>query len=253
MRNDRLPLLIGVSFVVIALAAMLVVDLASGWTSDTWPLWYLLFREGGPSEHISWLLLGAAALLGAASAGRSSGADAKFWAWFAFGSILLLIEDAGNTSHRFASYLNNFTRQAFGFEVSLEAGRLVVFAILGAVMLGVLLRFREQWSQWPSVRRMLLAGYVTYGLAAGASVPFNLVGVGYQSVGDTLLATLFGGRLSRLPEPIWGADTDNTGQVFMDLVVEESIEVLAAALLATAAWRGWLQLNGATSAMQQRE
>ena len=128
-------------------------------------------------------------------------------------------------------------------EVSRDAGRLVVFAIIGAVMLGVLLWFRDQWSQWPSVRRMLLAGYVTYGVAAGASVPFNLVGAGYQSVGDTLLATLFGGRLSRLPEPVWGAETDNTGYVFMDLVVEESIEVLAAALLATAAWRGWLRLN----------
>jgi len=237
MRNDRLPLLIGASFVVIAIAAMLVVDLALGWTSDTWPLWFHLFREGGPSEHLSWLLLGAAALLGAASAGRSSGADARFWAWFAFGAVLLLIEDAGNTSHRFARFMNMFA------EVSRDAGRLVVFAIIGAVMLGVLLWFRDQWSQWPSVRRMLLAGYVTYGVAAGASVPFNLVGAGYQSVGDTLLATLFGGRLSRLPEPVWGAETDNTGYVFMDLVVEESIEVLAAALLATAAWRGWLRLN----------
>lgn len=253
MRNDRLPLLIGASFVGVALAAMLLVDLALGWTVAARPLWYLLFREGGPSEHLSWLLLGAAALLGAASAGRSSGADARFWAWFAFGAILLLIEDAGNTSHRFARDLDVFAGQVFGFEVSRDGGRLVVFAILGAVMLGVLLRFRDQWSRWPSVRRMLLAGYVLYGVAAGASVPFNLLGAGYQSVGDTLLATLFGGQLSRLPEPIWGATSDNTGYVFMDLVVEESIEVLAAALLATAAWRGWLQLTAATSAVQQRE
>ena len=216
--------------------AFLAVDLVWQGSPNDWPLWFLFFREGGIVEHLTWLMLAAASLLAMFTAGRAWGRAPyefqRFWLILAIGIVLLLIEDAGDTSHRFAYYLG----VVFG-EVRLDAARLPVYVVLGGVMLYALLRYRRIWRDVPGVARPLLGGYVLYAIGAGLSVPFNLFTGGYDTVGLVVLEGWFGGALAGLPEPIWGATADNSHVVFMDLAIEESVELLAASLLATASLR----------------
>ena len=67
----------------------------------------------------------------------------------------------------------------------------------------------------------------------------NLFFGGYSRVGPALVDLLYGGRLQPLPEAVWGLDEAvATGHVWMDTVVEESLELMAAAVLATVSLRG---------------
>ncbi len=231
------PHRIALLILAVAWVAFLAVDLVWQGSPNDWPLWFLLFRESGIVEHLTWFMLAAASLLAMLTAGRAWGRNAndvhRFWLILAIGVVLLLIEDAGNTSHRFAYYLG----VVFG-EVSLNAARLPVYLVLGGVMLYALLRYRHVWRDVPGLARPLLGGYVLYAIGAGASVPLNLFTGGYDTLGLVVFDGWFAGALAGLPEPIWGATADNSHVVFMDLAIEESIEFLAASLLATAGLRG---------------
>lgn len=230
-----LPLAIASSALLLVLAAVVAVDVAFGLDGMEWPLWYHLYQEGGPVELMQWLLLLAGALLASATAGRTCGVEQRVSGAFAAGLALLAIEDAGNPSHLFRVYLDT------------AWARLPVFLLLAGIMLAVLPGLWNLGSRGYNTRTPLVIGYFAYGSAALLSQSYVVVPDSYPILGDWILDRIFAGELAPLPEAIWGSDTvaEATSIVFMDSLVEESIELLAAGLLCTVSWR---LLTGSRSA-----
>ena len=237
----NLPWLIAAALLVVAVILKIVVDVLFG--NNDWPLWFFVWAEGGVIEQATWLMLGTGALLAMWVSGRSQGGQERFWGWFAVGLALLLVEDAGNISHRFADHADLVLPRLGIAPPSRNAARLVVFSVLGGVMLWVLFAYRPIWSKRRDLRNVLVGGYLLYSAASLLSVPFNLFFGGYERIGDRLVAVLYGQRLTPMPEPVWGLDEVATGLVWMDSVVEESLELMAAAFLATVSVRGWRSIK----------
>jgi hypothetical protein len=224
--------------------AILVLVLVTIFTFDifiaNWdpPFWFMAFMGGGPIEYLQWLCLGAAALtavwVSSLQAQQNEHEASMFWRLFAVGTMLMLIEDAGNTSKLIMAVLQRYLDLPYGL------ARLPVFLLIGGVMLYALLRYWNVVLASKGVRGYLFSGYAAYGITQFLSVPFSLIG-DQTPAGERLLSLPLLNRLPRLSEPIWGATEDNTGTVFMDFVVEESIELLGAGLLLTAATRARLR------------
>jgi hypothetical protein len=224
----------GASVVLAAWLAVLAVD-TPFWSLGNdlkWPLWFRLFREGGPVENVQWVVLAATVVLSAAVAGRCAERDddvaARFWGLLAVGVAIMLIEDAGNPSQRiFREYFAILTGN------DTDLGRLPMFLIVAAIPTYALVRHRAYVLGARHFRAPLLGGYALYGVAGFMSVPANHLTSGYAAWGDRLFESLDG--LKRLPHPVWGWASDNTSYVFVDTVLEESLELMAATLLLAAA------------------
>lgn len=80
-----------------------------------------------------------------------------------------------------------------------------------------------------STRLYLVAGLLLYGLAAGGSALSNLFH-SYVGIGSWFDATLLGERLAPLP----GRTQELTYFLFVDSAIEETLELIAIALLAAA-------------------
>ena len=233
---QRAPLL-ALGALTLNLAAIVVVDVLWVSSSNEGPMWYVLYHEAGITEHLQWTFLGAAAMLSIWNSARVVGREARYWRWFGIGLLLMLIEDAGNTSHRVRVYLGWIVGEELG-----SLGRLPVFLALAALLVGVAVLYRDVWLSVPGMPVRLVSGYLLYGLASTLSVPFNIIGRGYQETGEALFDGVLGGRLPSLPEKMWwwdGTEGDTTAIVFMDFVIEESIELLAASLLFAAVFTGF--------------
>jgi len=245
----HLPWLIAAALLLASVVLKVAVDVIWQGGDNDWPLWSLLWAEGGVIEVATWMTLGTCALMAMWLSGRTHGDEARYWGWFGVGTALLLIEDAGNTSHRFAFYLD-IVASRFGLaQPGVDAGRLVVYAALGSVMLWVLIGYRGIWWNQPRLRSPLMIGYALYGIAALMSVPLNLFFGGYERIGPRVIEFLYRGKLQPLPRPVPGFDdvSTSTGFVWMDTVFEESLELFAAALLLTVSVRGLLVVGAPIS------
>ncbi len=211
------------AYLVLAWAAVYAVDVAGvaglGERLDA-PLWAHLFLEGHLTELLQWAVLGAAVL----TAGRLSGhlratgqrGDASLWLLMALAFVLILIEDAGNVRHT----LRDYGEAVLGIP-GFVTNALVLSAIAALPLCALALHWRRVWA----VRRgrgYLLAGFVTYGLAGGMSATGALW---YPRAGALLDAVLFGGRL-----PVYDLVDIAHHYLVMDLMVEESVELLGAGL-----------------------
>ena len=204
-------------------------------------VWWHLFREGSPTELLQWTLLGATALVASYHAGRlalsRSGPaplvrERRFLTLVSVATMLMLIEDAGNPSHRVASIVMGLLGDdSYVIEV---AARLPVFILVGAVPLYAFVRY------WPSVgfRRpgggLLLGGFVAYGVATFSSLPANMLFDYYPRVGRFVTDQLFAGRMIPMERTLdWQlrfSAEEFTGTLFMDFAYEESIELIGAML-----------------------
>ena len=204
---------------------------------DGAPLWVHLFGEGSITEILQWTVLGLVALVVSQAAGAlrapSEWRERRFLSLLGLGVVLMLIEDAGNPSHRVARYVRDFLGEG-SYLIELLS-RLPVLLLVGGVPLYAFARY---W--WPAVRGrpgggLLLSGLIAYGIAAFSSVPANILFNFYPRAGRWVTESLFGGRLQPLeqtaPWQLRFSAEEFTGTVFMDYVYEESIELIGVTFL----------------------
>lgn len=178
-------------------------------------MWWHLFRNRGPVEWVQWLFISLTSLSAAAFTGifRERGEKDKkyFWALIAVFFLLMLIEDAGDPRHLVADY----GALVYGIKRMYSEG--VVFALI-LLPLGIaLLRYwKVAVCVPPQTRLYLLVGGFLYAVAASASL-FREEGGFYNELGAQLSQALTGGNVP--------------GFFLMDFVLEESLELMAAAII----------------------
>ena len=211
-----------VSYLLLAWLAILFIDLLG--TQPAIPVWVRVFRKRGPTEFLQWALLLTAVLVCLRGARRGGEQSLGFLTLMAVATTMMFAEDVANISHLFGSILGP---SALAFRI----GRTIVYLGIAAVPIYALIR---HWSGLTVGRVYLLAGYGFYAMSAGASVPANLFGL-YELLGPWVMETAFRGRLRSFPPgtvifPEYDVP-DQTGIVFVDFAIEESLELLGAACL----------------------
>ena len=226
------PLWIALGGLALALGLFLLVDilalvdLGSGLHA---PLWAHLYHNS-PLAWTQWLFVAlasvGAAYLGGRLHGEAPDGAAPFFALLSLGLGLMLLELAGDVRH----YLSHYGHRLLGSELFGLPHRVVFevpyLAALAALPLYAVLRYGR--AVWASIRmRPYLAG--AFGLYAlvGTSSGFRSLGDLYTRLGRWLDRALLGGRLPGYP----GWTQARTHLQFVDGVVEESVELLAAALM----------------------
>lgn len=194
--------------------------------------WYYLFEEGGVTEIAQWLMLSLAAVSSSFLAGRlmthGKRGPALFWLLMGITAALMLIEDAGNPRHYLASMavmiLPDYSPQRVRTAVEL-----LYYVGLSALPVYAVLRY---W-RYPLRSRLttlyLLSGAALYGLAGFASASRH-INEWYASFGGFLHRVLAGGQL--IIPPSW--DHYMLNFFLVDWLLEESVELLGASLLAAA-------------------
>lgn len=187
--------------------------------------WFLLFEDGGPTEVLQWLLLGAAGLLAAVVGGRHLHSArppvrdaAMFWLVMSVALILMLIEDAGNPRHE----IRWWAERIGGSERYERAAEYAFFAALAAPPAFAALRYGRRMWRYVRTRWYLLFGFAVYGAAAVMSA----TRYGWYTEAGSVLHRAVGGELLRVdeyhqPTEFW----------LMDSLVEESVELVGAALM----------------------
>jgi hypothetical protein len=180
--------------------------------------YFHLYGEARPTEWLQWACLGFGAVAAGVVAGRllerhpTAGVT---WAVFAAGMAVLLIEDAGNPRLRVAEYGERLAGPAAGL-----VAELAVYALVALLPVLAAIRSRGYLLRFAPGHRYLLAGYAAYAVAAGASATRSLW---YERAGDAL----FGDRLL----PLTHEGVDRSSFFALDHLVEESVELVGAALL----------------------
>lgn len=264
--GPRTVLVVAIGYLLLALMMVGVVDVfdVAGLRSrlgreDGAPLWLHLFQQASITEVLQWSALAVLALLASHGAGRlavfSVGSRAswqreqRFLTLLAVSALLMLIEDAGNPSHRLAQYVYDLLGQE---SLTIEViARFPVHLIVAGVPLYTFLRY------WPSAVRgrpgagLLLGGIGAYGVTAFSSGPANALFDFYERVGPVVAERLLGGRLLPVEPPpglaLRFSEEVFTGALFMDYVYEESIELIGVALLLAGAAALTRHLDGETS------
>lgn len=184
-----------------------------------------LFDNQSLVEWLQWgSLVGASVAAGFAAGrlhvlrGRRAAAPVLCLAAFVGG---LVAKDAGSPRHVLRRELYELTGSSFVRAVS----ELAVFAVVGVLGAAVLVAIWPIVRDAPRARNPLLGGYLAYGLAAGMSAS-TLDGIWYPAAGAFVQRTVFGDRM---------LEFGSRDFYLMDSLVEESIELFAAALLLVAA------------------
>ncbi len=217
--REHLPSLLIVSLALLFILAVwrivYLVDVQGGLPqlASVRGLWWHAFRNRGPVEWMQWVFLSLTLLYAAALSGvywekRDRGAQI-FWGLIAFSFLLMLIEDTGDPRHLMAHYGYNY----LGISKMKVEGIFYLF-IAGPIIYGFL-RFWKVPFSFPQTRLYLVTGGLMYALAASASV-FRNQGDFYINIGERLSLYLVNGTVP--------------GFFFMDFVLEETIELLAASL-----------------------
>lgn len=220
--------LVGVAYVVVAWVAVYAVDIVGvAGSGDRLfaPLWIVLFHESYLTEWLQWTALGTAAVVAAHMGGslwaEGDGDLARFWRTLAAGLALMLIEDAGNPRHA----LGTFAHDSLGVP-SFTANAV----LLGTIALVLLYAVAAHWRRLVrlrSCRAYLAMAYAVYGLAGGLSASGPRW---YHRFGDVLNTHLFDGRL-----PVDERTEGPLSFLIVDLMVEESVEIIGASLFVAAA------------------
>lgn len=199
-------------------------------------LWFYIFVDGGPTEWFQWTLLLGTALLSSYSGGRLVSLGhrkaASFWIIMSAASVFLFVEDAFNTRHILASFtMSVFDAEDFTNPIK-TITYLIYFTVLASIPLYAFIRYwRSIWSS-TKTRLYLIIGFCAYGTAGIASGTRDIYHW-YGVVGEFINNQIAGGAMSQYftqTEP-----TRPLGFYLMDSLVEESIELIAAGALLTAA------------------
>ncbi len=194
--------------------------------------YFQLFRDGGPTEWLQWAFLGGAALTWAYLAGvlfERENPISRLFLLMAGAMLLMLIEDAGNPRHmlgRYAAFL--------GGDVGRYVASTLVMAAIAALPLFALVRYwkllRYNTPERTRARRLLIAAFAVYGLAAASSA---LSVFWYDQTGHFILERILGGRV--VPMTGWWGRANPDGYLLMDNLFEESVELIGASFFLAAA------------------
>lgn len=182
----------------------------------------------GPIEWFQWAFL----VAGSVGAGIAAGIRfqcaslhlAKAIAFFSLLLGVLAVKDAGSPRHIIAGHVESVT----GEQLALVSQLLVLLA-MGSVALMALFLLFPYLPRQTSERRYLLVGSLSYGVAASMSATSFLW---YERAGEWILRVPFRGRVLEAPV-LW--EGQGQGTMFMDTVVEESVELVGAGFLAATA------------------
>ncbi len=198
-------------------------------------MWYYLFMEGSPTEMVQWLYLSATVVLCGLTSGRLAAKNyrlpARFFLLMGIGVVTMLMEDAGNLRHQIKYYFRLALGDTMLVGIAVE---MLFFGLLGLFMLYALVRYgRYVWRQ-RMTRNFLGLGYISYAVASLASGTRHFADW-YDHAGNWLLQVVglyepFNARFvpTAVGRPI--------GFYVMDFFLEESLELVAAAALCTAAY-----------------
>lgn len=230
-------------FVLVA-GAVAVVDLFGLAGTDAAldaPLWLLIYRDSVVVDFVRWAVLAAAALLASDTAGHLRGGSdrrlAVFWTLVAVGSMLLLVEATG----RPLNFVGVVALQALNVPPHLT--RMAIVVGIAAVFAVALVGYGRRVWQFRPVRPYLVAAFGVYAVAVlMAATGYRW----YQLVGSWLDRVVLRYELPRDPAPV------PHEMQLMEIMVQPSVEVLAAALfLALAlAFRTHPQLRAPTGAAE---
>lgn len=211
--------------------------LISKYTGDFPFLWIHMFTEGSPTEHLQWLFLGTAAVLSIIlfiNKLRQSSIIYSCWFFLSIGLIIMFFEDTINLRHKFAGYI-----AAYYWDVTSVAEwiidprrmyiELILYTFLALIMLLSFYYIFKDKSISSLGKKFLIFGYLLYGLAAFASATRHLFCDWYTIVGRFVLMRIYPSNWVPVIQ-----DWDALAFRFMDDLVEESIELLAAAFLLAA-------------------
>ncbi|MCG5528626.1 MULTISPECIES: hypothetical protein [Halorhodospira] len=206
--------------------------LTSHYIFHDWVFSYF-FDEAGiveRAQHV-YLALGAVFSAGCVAYKTKNHQPSAGWWILAAGFLLLYLEDAHNTRHYIARTLLDIDRETPLLQATIE---LSYYAFLASVMLLALFFLLRSGTLPQLARRLFLIGYPLYGLIAFASATRN-VGDWYRVVGSWIQKRLIEGRTI---SPPWSDEVYTCTAIssfhFMDGLVEESIELIAATLLLAA-------------------
>jgi hypothetical protein len=227
------------AYLLVAYLAIVVVDVLEvgrAWLVQNEPrraaLWVLLFEDGSPTEFFQWSLIGALIVLAALTTGslreRGEVAAARFWRLIAVGGVLMLMEDAGNVRHRLAYHARvaGLLDAPGPWHLAVE---MVWYAAIATVFLWAVVRYVS--AILPARQTVVLgvAGAFVYAVAAIMSATRD-IGFWYASAGRFIERRIFRTDLP-LPE-VW--EPWHVHFFIMDYLVEESLELIGAALLVAA-------------------
>jgi len=211
-------------------------DIRENW-QGTHKIWYEIFRESGPIENLQWFVLGLFSIVSAFISGNlwyhNKFHESRFWLLLSILGMIMVIEDTGNISHIFRSYVIRLELPVPAF---IPDERIIVYAIYGLVALYPMFIYYKHKLSFPGPFRFLFVGYLIYGFISLSSASQDRGVIDwYQPAGEFLIDLIGNGKLYyTLPETHWAYEI--VGYLFMDTVVEESIELIAAAFLLTGAF-----------------
>lgn len=251
------------SFILVSLGLVVVVDVLNFnnlrdtllGDQDVPFLWYHWFLS--PVENpIQWITLGLVVAMFATNAFSARRRDDRrgwwFWAALTVGAVLMVLEDSLDVRHELRKVVNRAVGEhSYGiFSTLMELG---YFALLGAVLLFAVVRYRRYFWRFVTTRRYLLAGFVFYAVAVGSS----WLGSAFRDQTEFRdLYTLVGDRVGRWIFSLNDESlrlfvdvTERAGELemaplpfyLMDRVWEESVELLGAAALLTAGVAFWFE------------
>lgn len=246
--SPRLLLVLGVGYLLLAWALVLVVDVYDvaglrthlGRDSGA-PFWVHLFAESSPTEWVQTMFLFGALVSLAIFVGLAVRGQAERWAGFgtllALGIVLMLFEDTGNVGQRIGRYVGDVIGEDSDW---VDYARLPMFALAGGVPVYAVWRYRRLLRS--ATRRpvaFIVAGLGTYAFMAVTSELLALnIGGWFDFYGDSgsaLLHGVFGDRLILLSETglenFEDTPARDTAVFFMDYVYEESLELIGAMFL----------------------
>ncbi len=203
-----------------------------------WYHWFLI-----PVEiPLQWYILGTTLIIFILNAGiayeRSDKRVFKFWIVIGIGLVLMFAEDAGDVRHSLRHYVERLAGETtYGFAGS--TFELLYFLTIAFVMLYAAVRFRDVYWNHIKTRKYLIIGYVHYAIA----VVLSFSGVAYRAVtgvafydvaGKYFMNILF---ITNNESKLIYENAKEFARVdfyLMDMLVEESIELLGASALLVA-------------------
>ncbi len=260
-RAEKIPFYIfmsSIAFILISLVLIYLVDLRNLWgTRDVLYFWdersirfistrpfmfNHLYCNRGIAEIFQWILLGGAALISMFISGLMYNRNRiilLFWAIMSAAFTLMLIEDAGDPRHTISTYFGLL----FNSDIAPKMVEGVYFTILAAIPIYALLQYRKPVMADSRTARYIVIGFIGYATAA----IFSFAG-DFTVQSDESLYIWAGGKIRSVMLLISDKQTAVQWSLYeneqkwpavnyflMDSMVEESIELMAAAAFCASA------------------
>ena len=202
-------------------------------------LWINLFKERSYTEYIQWFFLGLSLLLAVYARGYqivNHYRSIKTWIFLQLGLLLMFAEDIINTRHYivyFVSLMLNTEYHFFKKTIFASMIEVLIYLFLGLCMIAFLIKITKDGNESRFGLKLLLISYVFYGIASIASAT-RVIGNWYHVVGSAILNIITPYFAVEWTASTITVDNYSLGFWFMDLVFEESIELLGATFMLAA-------------------